>query len=140
MARDSACGHRRAPGGLVTQVTADEIIVDAGIEGNGVGEQPLARLHQHDRYRVKKFWRTNQDTAINQRPLVQLGQRVAAGEIIADGSATDGGELALGSNVLVAFMPWYRTQLRRRHRAERAPGEGRRLLLNPYPGARAARP
>ncbi len=56
---------------------------------------------------MKKFWRTNQDTAINQRPLVQLGQRVDAGEIIADGAATEGGELALGSNVLVAFMPWY---------------------------------
>jgi DNA-directed RNA polymerase subunit beta len=72
-----------------------------------VGDTPLARLHQHDRYRVKKFWRTNQDTAINQRPLVQLGQQVGAGEIIADGAATEGGELALGSNVLVAFMPWY---------------------------------
>ncbi len=56
---------------------------------------------------MKKFWRTNQDTAINQRPLVQLGQQVGAGEIIADGAATEGGELALGSNVLVAFMPWY---------------------------------
>ena len=55
----------------------------------------------------KKYWRTNQDTAINQRPLVQVGQRVKAGEIIADGPATEGGELALGSNVLVAFMPWY---------------------------------
>jgi DNA-directed RNA polymerase subunit beta len=68
---------------------------------------PLARLHQYDRYRVRKFWRTNQDTAINQRPLVQLGQQVAQGQIIADGSATEDGELALGSNVLVAFMPWY---------------------------------
>jgi DNA-directed RNA polymerase subunit beta len=72
-----------------------------------VGDAPLARLHQHDRYRVKKFWRTNQDTAINQRPLVQLNQHVEAGEIIADGAATEGGELALGSNVLVSFMPWY---------------------------------
>jgi DNA-directed RNA polymerase subunit beta len=92
---------------MVTRVTADEIIVDAGTDGAAPADQPLARLHQHDRYRVKKFWRTNQDTAINQRPLVQLGQRVAQGEIIADGAATDGGELALGSNVLVAFMPWY---------------------------------
>jgi DNA-directed RNA polymerase subunit beta len=81
--------------------------VDAGANGTPVGDAPLARLHQHDRYRVKKFWRTNQDTAINQRPLVQLGQHVDAGEIIADGAATEGGELALGSNVLVAFMPWY---------------------------------
>ncbi|HMA45371.1 MAG TPA: DNA-directed RNA polymerase subunit beta, partial [Gemmatimonadales bacterium] len=58
-------------------------------------------------YRVRKFWRTNQDTAINQRPLVQVGQRVGAGEVIADGAGTERGELALGSNVLVAFMPWY---------------------------------
>ncbi len=94
-------------GGIVTRVTADEIIVDAGLDGVGTSEVPLARLHQHDRYRVKKFWRTNQDTAINQRPLVELGQRVEAGQVIADGSATEGGELALGSNVLVAFMPWY---------------------------------
>jgi DNA-directed RNA polymerase subunit beta len=92
--------------GTVTRVTADEIIVDAGVEGTD-RSKPLARLARIDRYRVKKFWRTNQDTAINQRPLVQQGQRVEAGQVIADGAATEDGELALGSNVLVAFMPWY---------------------------------
>ncbi|HWN19568.1 MAG TPA: DNA-directed RNA polymerase subunit beta, partial [Gemmatimonadales bacterium] len=107
VARDSGAVIVARRAGTVTRVTADEIIVDAGSNGGTVGETPLARLHQHDRYRVKKFWRTNQDTAINQRPLVQLGQQVGAGEIIADGAATEGGELALGSNVLVAFMPWY---------------------------------
>src|SRR3954463_12779866 len=109
VARDSGAVIIARRAGTVTRVTADEIIVDAGTNGNGssAGDTPLARLHQHDRYRVKKFWRTNQDTAINQRPLVQLGQQVGAGEIIADGAATDGGELALGSNVLVSFMPWY---------------------------------
>jgi len=107
VARDSGAVIIARRAGTVTRVTADEIIVDAGTNGGTVGETPLARLHQHDRYRVKKFWRTNQDTAINQRPLVQLGQQVEAGEIIADGAATEGGELALGSNVLVAFMPWY---------------------------------
>ena len=107
VARDSGAVIIARRAGTVTRVTADEIIVDAGTNGGTVGETPLARLHQHDRYRVKKFWRTNQDTAINQRPLVQLGQQVDAGEIIADGAATEGGELALGSNVLVAFMPWY---------------------------------
>ena len=107
VARDSGAVIIARRAGTVTRVTADEIIVDAGTHGGSVGETPLARLHQHDRYRVKKFWRTNQDTAINQRPLVQLGQQVDAGEIIADGAATEGGELALGSNVLVAFMPWY---------------------------------
>src|SRR3954449_5698475 len=107
VARDSGAVIIARRAGTVTRVTADEIIVDAGGNGTAPGEPPLARLHQHDRYRVKKFWRTNQDTAINQRPLVQLNQQVAAGEIIADGAATEGGELALGSNVLVAFMPWY---------------------------------
>jgi DNA-directed RNA polymerase subunit beta len=107
VARDSGAVIIARRAGTVTRVTADEIIVDAGGNGVSVGDTPLARLHQHDRYRVKKFWRTNQDTAINQRPLVKLGQSVKAGEIIADGAATDGGELALGSNVLVSFMPWY---------------------------------
>jgi DNA-directed RNA polymerase subunit beta len=96
---------RRA--GTVTRVTADEIIVDSGEQGRVDPGIPLARLSQHDRYRVRKFWRTNQDTAINQRPLVRAGDRVAAGQVIADGAATEAGELALGSNVLVAFMPWY---------------------------------
>ncbi|HKI94062.1 MAG TPA: DNA-directed RNA polymerase subunit beta, partial [Gemmatimonadales bacterium] len=96
---------RRA--GTVSKVTADEIIVDTGLGSVPEGQVPLARLMQHDRYRLKKFWRTNQDTAINQRPLVHSGQQVAAGEVIADGPATENGELALGANVLVAFMPWY---------------------------------
>ncbi|MFQ5679879.1 MAG: DNA-directed RNA polymerase subunit beta [Gemmatimonadota bacterium] len=93
--------------GVVTRVTADEIIVDTGRPRGGAGERPLARLTQYDRYRLKKFWRTNQDTAINQRPVVRTGQRVKAGEVIADGASTDRGSLALGRNVLVAFMPWY---------------------------------
>ncbi|MGE5926053.1 MAG: DNA-directed RNA polymerase subunit beta, partial [Gemmatimonadota bacterium] len=70
-------------------------------------DEPLAKLAQFDRYRLKKYWRTNQDTAINQRPLVRLGQAVKAGEVLADGAATEMGQLALGSNVTVAFMPWY---------------------------------
>ena len=107
VARDSGAVIIARRAGVVTRVTADEIIIDAGLDGQKTGDMPLARLHQYDRYRVRKFWRTNQDTAINQRPLVQLGQQVAQGQIIADGSATEDGELALGSNVLVAFMPWY---------------------------------
>jgi DNA-directed RNA polymerase subunit beta len=107
VARDSGAVIVARRAGAVTRVTADEIIVDAGVDGPASADQPLARLHQYDRYRVRKFWRTNQDTAINQRPLVQVGQRVAAGEVIADGAGTERGELALGSNVLVAFMPWY---------------------------------
>ena len=97
---------RRA--GTVSKVTADEIIVDTGRSARkGDGGTPLARLLQHDRYRLKKFWRTNQDTAINQRPLVRVGENVEAGRVIADGPSTDRGTLSLGANVLVAFMPWY---------------------------------
>jgi len=106
VARDSGAVIAARRSGTVVRVTADEIIVDAGEEGRAT-DAPLARLHQYDRYRVKKFWRTNQDTAINQRPLVQVGENVKAGQVIADGAATEAGELALGSNVLVAFMPWY---------------------------------
>jgi DNA-directed RNA polymerase subunit beta len=91
----------------VQRVTADEIIIDTGIAGAAPTDVPLAKLAQYDRYRLKKYWRTNQDTAINQRPLVRLGQAVVAGEIIADGASTDHGEIALGRNVVVAFMPWY---------------------------------
>ena len=94
-------------GGQIVHVTAEEIVVDTGSVAPGKGDQPLAKLAQFDRYRLKKFWRTNQDTAINQRPLVTKGQKVKAGKIIADGPSTDRGELALGRNVLVAFMPWY---------------------------------
>ncbi len=56
---------------------------------------------------LRKYWRTNQDTAINQRPLVRLGQRVKVGDVLADGAGTEMGQLALGANVTVAFMPWY---------------------------------
>lgn len=59
-----------------------------------------------DRYELLKFQRSNQNTCINQRPLVTIGDRVKAGQVIADGFATDKGELALGRNILVAFMPW----------------------------------
>ncbi len=91
----------------MVHVTADEIVVDTGSVTPGEAEQPLAKLAQFDRYKLKKFWRTNQDTAINQRPLVKRHQKVDPGDIIADGPSTDHGELALGRNVLCAFMPWY---------------------------------
>src|SRR6266568_878726 len=78
VARDSGAVVIARRAGVVTRVTADEIIIDAGDEDlkPGNGDHPLARLKQHDRYRLKKFWRTNQDTAINQRPLVHMGQKV----------------------------------------------------------------
>ncbi len=107
VARDSGAVILARRGGVVQRVTADEIIIDTGVVKPGETDEPLARLAQYDRYRLKKYWRTNQDTAINQRPLVREGQVVEAGDIIADGASTDHGELALGRNVLVAFMPWY---------------------------------
>jgi len=57
-------------------------------------------------YQLQKYQRSNQDTCLNQRPIVSVGDRVIAGQILADGSATEGGELALGQNILVAYMPW----------------------------------
>jgi DNA-directed RNA polymerase subunit beta len=106
VASDSGAVVVARRGGTVTQVRADEIVIDTGLVELG-GDQPLAKLSQFDRYKLKKFWRTNQDTAINQRPLVSVGQRVVVGEIIADGAGTDRGDLALGANLVVAFMPWY---------------------------------
>jgi DNA-directed RNA polymerase subunit beta len=78
--------------GTVTEVTADYIKVDEG------GKERT--------YRMVKFRRSNQGTCINQRPIVKEGDRIKQGQIIADGPSTDHGELALGRNLLVAFMPW----------------------------------
>jgi DNA-directed RNA polymerase subunit beta len=61
---------------------------------------------RHHEYPLTKFFRTNQDTCINHHPIVKAGQRVVKGQVLVDSSSTDGGELALGRNVLVAFMPW----------------------------------
>ncbi len=87
-------------GGVVDSVDASRIVVrvndDEGLEGEaGV-----------DIYNLTKYQRSNQNTTINQRPLVKLGERVVRGDVLADGPATDLGELALGRNVLIAFMPW----------------------------------
>jgi len=79
--------------GVVEKVSADEIVIR-----NNDGTK--------DVYNLLKFKRTNQGTCFNQRPIVRKGQEVKAGEVIADGPSTDHGELALGKNVLVAFMPW----------------------------------
>ncbi len=107
LARDSGAVVTAARGGRVVGVTADRIVIDTGAVKVKDADQPLLRLSQFDTYALKKYWRTNQDTAINQRPLVRRDQIVEEGEIIADGPSTSHGELALGRNVLVAFMPWY---------------------------------
>ena len=107
VARDSGAVVIARRAGVVSSVTADEIVIDADEAHEQHDGRPLARLTQHDRYRIKKYWRTNQDTAINQRPLVYRGQRVKQGDVLADGASTEQGQLALGANVTVAFMPWY---------------------------------
>lgn len=84
--------------GVVESVSADEIVVSYVDEDK--------KRPQKDVYSLMKFKRSNQDTCINQKPLVFVGDKVKAGDIIADGPATESGELALGQNVLVAFMPW----------------------------------
>ncbi len=68
---------------------------------------PIAtpRIHEIE-YQISKYQRSNQDTCLNQRPIVRVGDKVVAGQVMADGSATEGGELALGQNILVAYMPW----------------------------------
>ncbi len=107
LARDSGAVVTAARGGRIVDVTADRIVVDTGAVKAKEAAQPLMRLSQFDTYALKKYWRTNQDTSINQRPLVRRGQVVEEGEIVADGPSTNHGELALGRNVLAAFMPWY---------------------------------
>ena len=79
--------------GKVARVTGDEIIITTDEGGT-------------DTYKLIKFVRSNQSTCINQRPLVYKGERVERDQVLADGMATDGGELALGYNILVAYMPW----------------------------------
>ncbi|MCO6390239.1 DNA-directed RNA polymerase subunit beta [Aliihoeflea aestuarii] len=99
VARDSgaAIGARR--GGIVDQVDATRIVIRA-TEDLDPGKSGV------DIYRLMKFQRSNQNTCINQRPLVKVGDPVNKGDILADGPSTDLGDLALGRNVLVAFMPW----------------------------------
>src|SRR5216683_582744 len=99
VARDSGSAIAARRSGIVDQVDSTRIVVRA--TGETDPTQPGI-----DIYRLKKFQRSNQSTCINQRPLVKVGDVVHKGDIIADGPSTDLGELALGRNVLVAFMPW----------------------------------
>ena len=92
--------------GVIEHVSADRIVVKYDIDKNS--DEALLSFDDEEikEYNLIKFLRTNQDTSINQKPIVQVGQRVKKGECLADGAATDKGELALGRSVLVAFMPW----------------------------------
>ena len=99
VARDSGVTIAAKRTGVVEQIDATRIVVRAS-------EEKDLSVPGVDIHNLLKFQRSNQNTCINQRPLVRVGDVVQAGEIIADGPSTDRGELALGRNVLVAFMPW----------------------------------
>lgn len=88
--------------GVVDYVDSERIIIKADHNVDGT----ISREVTADIYPLVKFKRSNQNTCVNQRPIVKVGQRVKKGQVIADGPCTDRGELALGRNVLVAFMPW----------------------------------
>ncbi|MBK8261815.1 MAG: DNA-directed RNA polymerase subunit beta [Nannocystis sp.] len=104
VARDSGATVVASRDGIVEQVDGARIVVKPisgkAEEGRSIlGAKP-------DIYNLTKFQRSNQNTALNQKPIVRVGDRVKRGDVIADGAATERGELALGQNVLVAFMPW----------------------------------
>ncbi|GIX35274.1 MAG: DNA-directed RNA polymerase subunit beta [Lysobacteraceae bacterium] len=100
VARDSGVNAVARRGGVIDQVDAGRIVVRVNEEEIGENDPGV------DIYNLVKYTRSNQNTCINQRPLVKVGDRVARGDVLADGPSTDLGELALGQNMLVAFMPW----------------------------------
>ncbi len=101
LARDSRVLITAKEDGIVAYSSADLVIVSKD------GSVPLKKNSSDaQRYRLRKFMRSNAGTCLNQRPIVKVGQTIKAGDVLADGAGTDQGELALGKNVVVAFMPW----------------------------------
>ncbi|MCX7898425.1 MAG: DNA-directed RNA polymerase subunit beta [Rhodocyclaceae bacterium] len=100
VAVDSGTAVQALRGGVVDYVDANRIVVRVSDEETVAGEVGV------DIYNLTKYTRSNQNTNINQRPIVKVGDVIAKGDVIADGASTDLGELALGQNMLVAFMPW----------------------------------
>ena len=133
VARDSGAAIAARRTGVIDQVDATRIVVrateDLDPTKSGV-----------DIYRLMKFQRSNQNTCINQRPLVKVGDLVHKGDIIADGPSTDLGELALGRNVLVAFMPWNGYNFEELDPPLRTHREGRRVHVDPHRGVRGDGP
>jgi DNA-directed RNA polymerase subunit beta len=105
-AYDSGVLIKARRSGTVTLVTAQSIVVKPDETGKNVSRVQETNADGLDEYRLIKYQRTNQDTCYNQRPVVKVGEKVVAGQVIADGPATRNGELALGRNILVGFMPW----------------------------------
>ncbi len=129
VARDSGASISARRTGIVDQVDATRIVVRA------TGETDPTKPGV-DIYRLMKYQRSNQNTCINQRPLVKVGDHVEKADIIADGPSTDLGELALGRNVLVAFMPWNGYNFEDFDPALRADRERRRVHVHPHRGIR----
>jgi DNA-directed RNA polymerase subunit beta len=107
VARDSKAVIVAEAEGVVSSVTAEQIVITK----DGKSPEPKKKLISRPDeglhvYELRKFMRSNAGTCINQKPIVRKGQKIAAGQVIADGPNTEAGELALGRNVLVAFMPW----------------------------------
>src|SRR6187401_2410058 len=100
VAVDSGTAVRALRGGVVDYVDAGRIVVRVNDDETVAGDVGV------DIYNLVKYTRSNQNTNINQRPLVRVGDLIAKGDVVADGASTDMGELALGQNLLVAFMPW----------------------------------
>ncbi|MGD8498556.1 MAG: DNA-directed RNA polymerase subunit beta, partial [Chromatiales bacterium] len=101
LAMDSGSAVVAKRGGAVDSVDAGRMVVRVNDDETQPGEPGV------DIYNLTKYTRSNQNTCINQRPLVHVGDQIARGDVLADGSSTDLGELALGQNMLVAFMPWH---------------------------------
>ncbi|MEL6494688.1 MAG: DNA-directed RNA polymerase subunit beta [Cyanobacteria bacterium J06623_7] len=102
-ARDSGMVVVSRTHGIVTYVDAEVVRVRVEEGNNGLyAPEPGEEIV----YKLQKYQRSNQDTCLNQRPLVYAGEDVVPGQVLADGSSTEGGELALGQNVLIAYMPW----------------------------------
>ncbi len=93
-AKDSGVVLLAKNAGIIDRVSADEIVIKRDSDGG------------RDRYKLLKFKRSNQGTCINQKPIVEKGERIAKGDTIADGPSTDNGEIALGTNLLIGFMTW----------------------------------
>ena len=100
VAKDSGVSVVATRGGIIEAVDAARIVVRVN------NDETVENIPGVDIYNLTKYTRSNQNTCINQKPLVRLGNKVQAGDILADGPSTDLGELALGQNMLIAFMPW----------------------------------
>jgi len=107
IARDARALIVAERNGTVEYVDAQKIVVSYDIDEASTEALVSFEDKRRVEYRLTKFFRTNQDTCINQRAIVKPGDRIRKGDVLADGAATENGELALGRNILVAFMPWH---------------------------------